>query len=179
MRILSRKIWRAFPELDQFDDDVCRRYIRQARKLGNSTKGAFFVMLVLPLSFVLWAGLMFNFDAIMYYLESWHNIEIFDFLSSSFRDVFIAIRLTGYIWFPVLCMAIVRDRWLNRCIRKQLSGNKCGACGYSLIGLSLMKDSEEPSVTCPECGHHIVLREMGLSKADIDPTLLAGSRSGI
>jgi DNA-directed RNA polymerase subunit RPC12/RpoP len=49
----------------------------------------------------------------------------------------------------------------------------CCECGYSLIGLSLVKSSAEPTVICPECGHRIVLREMGITEAGIDPTLLA------
>jgi len=42
-----------------------------------------------------------------------------------------------------------------------------------LIGLSLIEETSDPTVKCPECGHQIVLREMGITQADIDPTLLA------
>ncbi len=122
---------------------------------------------------VVWAGLMFNYDAISFYLEARYDIEIFDMVDGIVSDLFIALRITGYIWFPVLCMLIARDRWLNRCIRKQLSGIKCGACGYSLIGLALIEDAPDPAVTCPECGHRVVLSEMGITQADIDPTTLA------
>ena len=175
MRILSRKIWRAFPELDKYDDNVCRMYIRQARKAGNTWKGAIFVVLVLPIGLFVWAALMFNYDAIVYYLQDWYYFDILDYFNDHTENLFMALRITGYIWFPVLCMYLVRDRWLNRCIRKQLSGIKCGACGYSLIGLSLTTDSTEPTVVCPECGHRIVLSEMGITEADIDPTLLSQS----
>jgi len=133
------------------------------------------MVVVMLVGVVVWAGLMFNYDAIVYYLQDWYNIEVFDFISGIVADLFMAVRITGYIWFPVLCMLLVRDRWLNRCVRKQLSGIKCGACGYSLIGLALAEDAPDPAVICPECGHHIVLQVMGLTPADIDPTRLTKS----
>ena len=175
MRILSRKIWRAFPELDKYDDEVCQRYIRHAQRSNTLWKGVVQMIIAMLVGVVVWGGLMFNYDAIVYYLHSWYDIEIFDFVSGVVVDLFLAVRITGYIWFPVLCMLLVRDRWLNRCVRKQLSGIKCGACGYSLIGLTLIDDAPKPTVICPECGHDIVLGDMGLTPADIDPTLLTKS----
>jgi len=137
--------------------------------------GAVVITFAIPIGLAVWAGLMFNYDAIVHYLQHLHSFDIFDYFSDTAENIFMAIRISGYVWFPVLCMLIVRDRWLNRCIRKQLSGIKCGACGYSLIGLALIDDAPKPTVICPECGHHIILHEMGLTQADIDPTLLAKS----
>ena len=38
MRLLTTKIWRAYPELDGYDDDVCKRYIKRAKRLQNAWK---------------------------------------------------------------------------------------------------------------------------------------------
>ncbi len=172
MRILTRKIWRAFPELDQFDDKTCQQYIRYAQRAKNFWIGAIFVIFAIPVGLAVWRGLLFNIDAIVYYLRDWYNLGIFDDLDDTGENLLVLLRITGYVWCPVFCMLLVRDRWLNRCIRKQISGIKCGACGYSLMGLSLIEDADMPVVICPECGHRIVLGDVGLTPADIDPALL-------
>jgi DNA-directed RNA polymerase subunit RPC12/RpoP len=170
LRILRRKIWRAFPELDKYDDDVCQRYIHRAKRIDNSWKGWVLIFLTLPVAFIVWGVLSWMGSVFIAGLEYQHDI----YLTDSFSIFFPLVVLTGFAWFPLVSAFIVRDRWLNRCIRKQLSGIKCGACGYSLIGLSLIDEAPNPTVICPECGHHILLHEMGLTHADIDPSLLAG-----
>jgi len=39
VRLISRKIWRAFPELDAFDDETCERYINRSWHLLESFRG--------------------------------------------------------------------------------------------------------------------------------------------
>ena len=144
--------------------------MKRARALQNTWRGAILVLLTLPVAVVCWMGI------------SW-VIQVFNdglmsrgyFFSDMTETALILFVITGFVWFPILGMLFVRDRWLQYCIRKQLSGIKCGACGYSLIGLSQIEDASEPTVMCPECGHCIVLREMGLAPADIDPALLTKS----
>jgi len=168
MRILTKKIYRAYPELDKFDDDVCKRYIKRALRLQNRWKFGLLLFLVLPISWGLWAVLMFLTTLLV-------DSGSFQNLPGLLQDSVIAVLFSGIAWMPLLATLFTRDRWLHRCIRKQLTGVQCPTCGYSLIGLSLLEDREHPSVHCPECGHTTALKDMGLTQADIDPNLITTS----
>ncbi len=168
MRLISLKIWRAFPELDQYEDDVCRNYVRHALRLSNIWKGAAFTLLTLFLSFLIWVVvIMLSVDAVE------------DF-SSSARGGFklflgllmMSLLFTGVIWFPVLCAFLVRDRWLRHSILSQLRTTDCSGCGYQLIGLTIQEADGVKFVTCPECGNHTMLNTGHITEADIDPQLL-------
>ena len=171
MRILTRKIHRAYPELDKFDDKVCTRYIKRAKRLQNAWKGWVFILLSVPVGLVLWSVFSFMTAIFMSGLESQYYLALFD----PPNMILIVTFYTGFIWFPLLTCLFTRDRWLHRCVRKQLTGVQCPTCGYSLIGLSLLKDTPAPTVHCPECGHHTALKTLGLTPADIDPTLINSS----
>ena len=171
MRILTRKIHRAYKELDQFEDEVCKRYVRRARRMQNTWKGALLVLLCLPLSFVLWMAMVWAATIFNYGLQDQYYWQF----SDTIEDWLIVVAITGFVWFPVIIALLTRDRWLHRCIRKQLAGVQCPTCGYSLIGLALLNDITVPSVHCPECGNTTALKDMGLTQADTDPTLIASS----
>ncbi len=163
MRILTRKIWRAFPELDKYEDDVCRRYTKHARALRNAWKGAALVLGALLIAWVVWGVLtMLVVGRGMKWITPSDGVE-----------TFIALTImTGFVWFPVFWAFLVRDRWLNRCVRKHIADTACAECGYTLIGLAFVEFEGKQSVLCPECGRHTKLEEWGLVEADIDPTLL-------
>ena len=167
MRILTKKIHRAYPELDKFDDEACKRYIRRAKQFGNAWKIWTIFALVIPSTVVIWflSMILLNWTMTTYavQLPSWLDLLIF------------LPAITGIIWFPALATLLTRDRWLHRCLRKQLTGVQCPTCGYSLIGLALLQDLDHPSVHCPECGHTTTLKDMGLTQADIDPSLIPNS----
>lgn len=165
MRLLTRKIHRAFPELDKFDDDVCKRYMQRAKRLQNAWKFLVMLLIALPISLVLWFSMMF---ATGYILN-----EYFYDISFTIETIALLFVGTGIAWMPAFTALLIRDRWLHRCLRKQLTGVQCPTCGYSLIGLSLLADIPAPTVHCPECGHTTALKNLGLSPADIDPTLLS------
>lgn len=168
MRILTRKIYRAYPELDKFEDDVCKRYVKRAKRINNAWKGWALIILALPSGFVTWAVISWVTAIFMSGLEAQYDLLLFDPPST----ILLLVFFTGFVWFPVLMALFIRDRWLHRCIRKQLTGVKCGACGYSLLGLTIQHDLDHSSVHCPECGHRIILKDMGLTEADIDPSLI-------
>ena len=164
MRLLTTKIWRAYPELDRYDDDFCKRYIKRAKRLQNAWK--FWVMMIfaLPVSLGVWVGLMFATGFIL-------NEYLYD-VSFTLETTIFLFAGTGVAWMPAFTALLIRDRWLHRCIRKQLFGVQCPPCGYSLIGLSI-DSPDNPSVHCPECGQVTLLSDLGLTEADIDPTLVS------
>tara|TARA_R110002073_G_scaffold104622_5_gene236805 strand:- start:122577 stop:123080 length:504 start_codon:yes stop_codon:yes gene_type:complete len=163
MRLLTTKIYRAYPELDKYDDEVCKRYIKRAKRLQNAWKFWVLMLVALPLSLVVWFGVMYG---TVYVLnEYFYNI-------SQAPETFIMLVIgTGIAWMPAFTALLIRDRWLHRCVRKQLVGVQCPPCGYSLIGLTI-DTPNTPSVHCPECGQVTLLSNLGLTEADIDPTLI-------
>mgnify|MGYP003678661714 CR=1 FL=1 len=168
MRLLSRKIYRAFPELDKFDDDVCIGYMERAKRFENAWKGWFVIALSLASSVVVWVVCFSIATLLGYELRSRNGRSGYDIA----WNMSVIVVGTSIIWFPVLTTLFARDRWVHRCIRKQLTGVKCPSCGYSLIGLTI-NNPEAPSVHCPECGQVTLLSNLGLTEADIDPTLVS------
>jgi len=89
-------------------------------------------------------------------------------------SVLILVLLNG-ICVPWFIGLVVRDKLLERCVRKQVEGAICPECGYNLIGLTIYGPSDHRLVKCPECGHEVALGDHLITEADIDPTLLANS----
>jgi hypothetical protein len=171
MRILSRKIWRAFPELDQFDDEICKMYVRRSTSLKNAWRGVLLMLIIIPVAVVLWGMFSWAVRVFNYGLQDQYAW----YISDTTEDVFVIMFLTGNVWFPAMCFFLVRDRWLNRCIQKQLSGTSCPPCGYSLVGLSVVEHEDARCVVCPECGTYTKLNTGHITEADINPSLLTKS----
>ena len=120
----------------------------------------------------IWMGLVFNTHAVVYYLNDWYYNYDIDFLETLTADMTIA---TGYVWFPLLLCLFVRDRWLIRCVRRQLRGSVCAGCGYQLRGLEIHASDKGKHVICPECGTPTELNTGHITEADINPELLKES----
>ena len=157
MRLLSRKIYRAFPELDQFDDETCKRYMRRVWDVENSSSfGFFYIVILLPLSLVLWLTIMIAASAIF-------DLSVFPELSDA-----LTLMQVGFIGMPLLVFLLARDLWAHRVLRKQVIGANCKECGYSLVGLTIKSEGTAESVTCPECGTNYTLDNYLLSREDIE-----------
>ena len=163
MRLLTRKIYRAFPELDQFDDEACVRYIRRVWSQKNSWKFWLMLIALVPISWVLWFAIMIG------------SSEIFDLSVFPEMSDILTLMLTGFIWMPIIAGFLARDLWLYRQLRKQIDGAVCEDCGYCLVGLEIDKSEAIESVMCPECGDQNILDDQRLAREDIDPTLIASS----
>jgi len=172
MRLLTTKIYRAYPELDQYDDDVCKRYIKRANRLQNQWKLWGFQLISIPFALLLWVSITGLAQVIFFFGEAERVDKFAHLVQNPTLLIFTLIQWSGYIFVPAILCLLIRDIWLHRCIRKQLTGVQCPSCGYSLIGLTLLTDTNHPSISCPECGSRTVLKDMGLTEADIDPTLI-------
>ena len=171
MRILSRKIWRAFPELDQFDDETCKRYITRAKQMKGENGRALLIIFTVVTVFVLMiSSASFQFTVLSGWAErfaKYGKVQPFTEMS-----ILIWIFLTG-LFVPWLVGLVVRDKILERCVRKQVKCASCPECGYNLIGLSIYGSDGHRLVKCPECGYDVSLGDHLITEADIDPTLLA------
>ena len=74
---------------------------------------------------------------------------------------------------PSLLAIVTRDWMLSRALREHIRGARCPACRQSLIGLPIEPDGTEDGdgarTRCPECGGVWVLRDLGLTPADLRP----------
>lgn len=161
MRLLTRKIYRAFPELDSYDDEQCRRFIRSARGglwrqgivgIGLLVVGA--VLVVASLAAALWVG-----D----WLEKHTSVR-----RGAVGDFYLLALTIPVAGLGPLAVIVLRDLTLRLRVRNVLrTRGFCPQCRYSLIGLSV---SANATVSCPECG----------TVTPVDPSLaeLARTSSG-
>lgn len=168
MRLVSRKIWRAYPQLDRFSDEVCRRYVRHAFHARNFRYGVALLIVtgVLAMTGAV-AAVYFFFDSAMGGAEAARgNLWILLALA------LVSVLLASVIWLPALACLMVRDVWLRRVLKQQLQAAHCPGCRYQLVGLAIAEEGGRKLVRCPECGFEIVLNDGHVTEADINPKLL-------
>jgi len=164
MRIITRRIYRAFPVLDRFPDDQCRAIVRRvaSRKLI-----VLVVMIGAALAFV--ACL-----AVMIYLWAYHGSRATRFAEylelhlggTTGSGLFGVILIVGTFAPPCFASLLTRDVILSLLVKRQLKNflriRQCPACSYLLIGAPVTDDR----VKCAECGEGWSLSQLGLSSAD-------------
>ncbi len=148
MRLLTRRIYRAFPELDRYDDEQCARFVKSARKGGLMTilHTAAILITVLPLISAALVATLYLYDRL-----GTANIAI---LRRPWGFEFTWL-LASCLMFACAMSAglLVRDTLLRRRLRFVLrTRGACPACQYSLVGLAV---SDSSTVQCPECGVEI------------------------
>ncbi len=186
MRLISRKLWRAFPELDAFDDDNCREFMVRARS-GTIRKVSWFVMQgimaiaapVVPFLVVGDIALRNRFGppvndwvtamgmrlqlGLNRVFMGWPTAGVGVMLILTFMAVAAGWFLTrdGLLWWRV-------RRLIRRC-------NLCLACNHSLVG-GLVADG---AVQCNECGNRrplVLVMDSVRTGADGQPRFLPFGR---
>lgn len=143
MRLPTSKVYRAFPELDEFGDAQCRAWLRSAntgflwRLMRMALFGAVFLFWLVIVSVTL--------AAVGSSLSILDGRPVNDRPALSLLGVGAAIGIgLGIVWVLML-----RDGLLRRRVRRvmELRG-ACDGCRYVLVGLPVT----DGRVTCPECG---------------------------
>ncbi len=154
MRFLTRRIYRAFPELDGYDDARCLRFLKAARRSRGAKVarglGVFTGMLIV-IGAVAGVALAVQ--------RFWSERHFWEFWSV----LFLVIAVAG----PLLAMLFLRDRLLHRrllCVLR--TRGRCLSCGYGLVGLVVAPDNH---VTCPECGLRVEV-DPALGELTLDDT---------
>jgi hypothetical protein len=151
MRIITRKLWRAFPELDGFSDDQCARFVRAAKVGAVGSGGLLSLMLrwmavgltVLVISAASFAVIAMIFEWVtnrglvrnngMYYLT----------------QTAAGVLISGALLLAFGAGMLVRDALVRRRVRQVIkTRGRCAGCGYVMLGLPV---PENLKVTCPEC----------------------------
>ena len=136
MRFIASPIYRAFPELDGFTDEQCRRYVDLAR--GGQRSRVMFEVARVMLSL----GCVYVSSSVL--LRNW---------SWSDADWLITLSVVMLATVFLLGMLFWRDVLLRLLVRGVLRGTaRCPSCDYSTMGLVV---SSNHAVTCPECGKSI------------------------
>ncbi|MFN7020572.1 MAG: hypothetical protein ACK4WH_04490 [Phycisphaerales bacterium] len=151
MRLPISRVYRAFPELDRFDDARCKAYVRTVRREQGS-KGVAVELLNWLVGGA--AGLAMLCAVVSF-------LQMFAKAGSGPSYAARVASLCTVVGVPVMAGGLtslaLRDRRLRRLIRRQIEGGRCPVCSYLLLGLV----PREGLVRCPECGTSHRLTELG------------------
>ncbi len=143
MRLMTRKIHRAFPALDHFSDAQCSLIVPAAR--GGIV--ARVLQIVIQVVIATGMGLLTYTLLLMSTLLSWGNSLEYIWLWRTYVSVL--IFLVGMLGAFGLTFLIVGDCLLRFKVYLLLRRfAACLSCNYSLVGLRVI----ESAIVCPECG---------------------------
>lgn len=169
MRMPTSKLYRAFPELDPFDDERCVRFVRAAQ--GKWWRRAMRWIGLVVFAVVSFAGLGWGLTDLATGLlrNGAHPNRAFGPISPILGQaacLAIALLIGG------LASLVLRDVLLRRSVRRVLKGSAdCWNCGYRLLGLPV---SAENSIRCPECGS-VSRVDASVSELSVGPAAVDGS----
>lgn len=155
VRVPISKVYRAFPELDPFDDEQCELFVHQATSgsLRRRAVGLGYKLLALVVGLATWAFVFAMAAAMLSALR----------LPQTLIDVLGVLGAAGFVFVPALAALVARDQWLRRTVKARLVSARCPGCEYSLLGLPV----QDGRVACPECGEQLHLERMGLTPRDL------------
>lgn len=154
MRFITKTVYRAFPELDEYSDEQCRRFVSAAKR-GVFRRGGRLIIVLLAAGLAIFVAMF----------VCAYSFSVLERKAWALRDYplwsVITFGLYSAVVFAVCLYPVIRLReWLLlRRIRYILRARGvCPNCHYSLIGLTV---SAACKVVCPECG----------TEGDVDPAL--------
>ncbi|MCC6320015.1 MAG: hypothetical protein IT438_01085 [Phycisphaerales bacterium] len=154
MRLPVSKVYRAFPELDRFDDLRCEAYVRTVRRAqGGIGLLIGFAHVLLGVATTLVMMIVFS----MGVATATTGQRVPSLVPLGFLVMVVAPALGAFVGFGL------RDRRLRRLLRSQIEQSRCPECSYLPLGLV----PADGSIRCPECGGSFTLAELGLTAADI------------
>jgi hypothetical protein len=150
MRIPRSKVWRAFPELDRFSDEACRRFVRSP-SVGGVRRWLRVVCSGSAAAAGIWLSSALVPSASRAFDDRWLIRGTLPSTVSEFVSLItIAFISTALASIGPIAGLFVRDRMLKAAIRRMLAAQgTCDRCGYSLLGLRVDAESR---AECPECG---------------------------
>lgn len=139
MRLPWSKVYRAFPELDRFEEADCERFVRLARARFGREAGPVVLLqiVVTAISVIIASGI-----AIRWFLST----------EMTWPAVVSTVPSAMLIGASLLPALFIRDFWLRSILRRHIGNVQCAGCGYSLLGLPVRPGAVSAgSIRCPEC----------------------------
>lgn len=154
LRLPTRRIYRAFRELDRYSDEQCERFVRAARRAFWPRVGR---VVVRGVGLLAWFGLV----VVGLRLRFGPNVAEEALLMRGVRHTTLVtvVGVVALLVVPLVGWLVWRDVQLRRRIRRILRARaNCPGCGYHLLGLFV---NAEHKVVCVECG----------METEVDPSL--------
>jgi len=153
VRLITHKLWRAFPELDRFDDRQCAQFVRVAAS-GAVARALRWVCVAAACVFGCVLIPLLGLVEAICIRQGWlQNRSLTAWLDRPrwMSDVvYVLIALVVMFSLGALFGGLARDFLLRRRVRKILrTRGRCAGCTYFLGGLPVSPDMR---VVCPECG---------------------------
>lgn len=148
-RLPTRRVYRAFRELDTYNDEQCRRFVQAAK--GSIRRRLFALAFIALVTLIGTSASLVSFWYIQRTLLDPHrSLNIGHPLVTWYGWLLnITLGIAGFAVGPILGY-LTRDFFLIRRIRHILrTRGTCISCRYTLVGLFVTPDLH---VTCPECG---------------------------
>lgn len=144
MRLITRKLWRAFPELDRFEDGQCQRFVVAAVR-DTWPRVIRWVVVVLAGFLGVVLGIMLSVIA----EDVLRTTMSYGLARAQWGVVFSATFTVGG---GSIAAMIARDMLVRWHLRRVLAGTGCPVCRYSLLGIPVPASGR---IQCPECGEAI------------------------
>jgi hypothetical protein len=160
-----RKLYRAFPELDQFSDEQCEEFVKRAKHMQGFGDWAIAAVTATALVSCLVLAIL------QYFLSGALQRAAISLAGRAMaQHLYPAAIVFLWVVVPALSALVGRDvvywRFLKRAIWKRIELIRCGTCKYSLLGQHVRSGV----VRCPECGEATTLTRLGVdSEADLMP----------
>ena len=157
MRLIARRLHRAFPELDRLSDEQAMRIVQRVRDtIGGVATTRFVPIVAFFLSIVVLAPVPSVLDRLLWrVLGGWEE------------EFFVLCLLVVFVVTPPILAFLVRDAMLQARLRAGLRAHldrtSCLDCRYVLVGRTPI----DGRVRCPECGREQSLAELGATEADL------------
>lgn len=154
MRLVTRKLWRAFPELDRFSDEQCQRFVKAANR-RLSLRLVRWGLMAVVWALVTFSPLLLAFGELVLVEYGWRSdTSASRWLGRTWwvrSDIGMGLTMVLMLALGGLGAGVVRDWLLRRRVRRVLrTRGRCAACHYFLAGLPVTASC---TVVCPECGH--------------------------
>jgi hypothetical protein len=143
VRLPRSKVYRAFPELDAFDDEKCRRFVQEAGRVWGG------LWVRVPAQIL--AALATLFVSTWVARELWTRLDSYiPVVRSDIVPVLGPSAIGGVIFFATgMAFLRTRDVLLRRSVRRVMGRRgSCPGCRYGLTSLPVV----DGIVICPECG---------------------------
>jgi len=151
-RFFARRHWRAIPELDVFDDEDARRFLRVARARGAVRHVHRLVIVVAALAAFLVAAIVLAIIGWRMYRGHWERLLEHDTGTLVIGAITCVVAL---VVVPLFTALLLRDHFIRVRLRDALATpGRCLACDHSLIGLEI---PESRRLVCPVCSHPCVV----------------------